>query len=247
MKLKPIKWYTSLQKKKYRKKECCFLVEGERALSQIYATHKEMVKEILLCEEAPGEYDPTLIRRITEKQMSQILSTETIVPVVAVVDSSAIVREQINLKTCSRVLFLEDVQDPGNVGTLIRSAVAFGFSTILLSKSCADPLSPKVVRSTGGAIAEVSIVKSTEPYSEIAFLKESGFTVVTADLNGTNVIPNECPNIIFALGNEGNGVTDRLRALSDVLYTIPYASSKIESLNVAVAGSIGMAGFYTGD
>lgn len=247
MKLKPIKWYCSLQSKKGRKKEAAFLVEGERAISQLYNNKSEAIVELLVLEGYETPYSDVESRIVSDKQMRQILSTETVVPLVAVVSSEEILKQQLPNSIEGRLLFLEDVQDPGNVGTLIRSAVAFGFSTILLSAGCADPLSPKVVRSTGGAICEVSIIRLSDAYDALEKLKEAGYTLITADLNGENTPPLQNTNIIFALGNEGNGVSEKLRSLSDMVYTIPFRSEKIESLNVAVAGSIGMAALYSGE
>lgn len=246
MKMYSLKWYSSLMTKKGRKKESAFLVEGRRAVSQIVDKHPELVREQLVLEGEAVINSELPFRFFDAKQLKSILSTETLVPYVAVVNSSSLLCDCVPNDVSGKVLFLEDVQDPGNVGTLIRSAVAFGFRTLIITTGCADPLSAKVVRSTGGAIAEVQIVKLSEPYQGIEYLKEIGFKVITADLNGANNIHLDFPNIIFALGNEGNGVSEGLKQLSDHIYTIPFESNKIESLNVAVAGSIGMASLYTG-
>jgi TrmH family RNA methyltransferase len=140
----------------------------------------------------------------------------------------------------SKILLLEDVQDPGNVGTLIRTAVAFAFSGVILTEKCADPLSPKCVQSTAGTVLSLWI-RRTSHYLELAEeLKYNGYSLVAADLNG-----EEDPSVLqyqnkllLALGNEASGLSRSILKASNYRLRIPTIRENVESLNVAACGAI---------
>ena len=136
------------------------------------------------------------------------------------------------------VLILDGLQDPGNLGTIIRSAVAFNVDTIILSKDTVDLYNPKVVRSTQGMNFHINIIRR-DLEQEINALKEKGYTVYSTDvINGKN-IKNVKVNGKYAIimGNEGNGVRENIKNLSDEKLYIKM-SNDCESLNVGVATSI---------
>ncbi|MBR6704412.1 MAG: RNA methyltransferase [Lachnospiraceae bacterium] len=137
------------------------------------------------------------------------------------------------------VLILEDLQDPGNIGTLFRTAEAAGAGGIILSEGCADPYSPKVLRATMGAVFRMPFVISGDLKETARQLKADGFAVYAAHLKGEDLyaeaaFPEKCA---FLLGNEGNGLSDEVSALADRLIRIPM-EGRTESLNVAVAGAL---------
>ncbi len=244
---RPIKWYKSLLSAKGRRREGFFLVEGRRQVEQLLESYAAFVEEVITTD--GGLYSNLATeahRTVTAPQMSALTERETTPEVVAVMHSSALLVDELPDDPGERVLFLENVQDPGNVGTLLRSAVAFGFSGVILTAQCADPLAPKVVRSTGGALGGLWCYRGEDAYAMVDHLCADGAVLVTADLGGGGAMPLR-EKVVFALGNEGNGVSDRLRAESDYIFTIPFEYSKIESLNVAVAGSIGMSSLYKGE
>ncbi len=141
----------------------------------------------------------------------------------------------------SKILFLDDVQDPGNVGTLIRSASAFNFDGVLLSDGCADPFAPKTLQSTAGGIGALWVRKSSTVLQFLKELKEQEFIVASADIRGStdfSVLEND--KIVVVLGNEGTGISEAVLNLSDHLYKIPYNNEAVESLNVGVAGALCM-------
>ncbi len=149
----------------------------------------------------------------------------------------------------NRVLFLNEIQDPGNTGTLIRSAALFGFSGVVSSEGGSDPFSPKSVQASAGTLFSVWIRRGrgAEPIEE---LKNSGYTVITADMDGDTGLLRpgvELPErLVLVVGNEGRGVSPEIRELSDHILSVPFDFSAGESLNAAVAGSICMSSFYSG-
>ncbi len=142
----------------------------------------------------------------------------------------------------TRILLLEDVQDPGNVGTLIRTAAAFDYSGIILTDKCADPFSPKCVQSAAGSMLSLWIRRTASYLDLVDELKRRGQVLVAADLRGQKEpsILKECQKLVLALGNEASGLSEMLLKRSDHRIKIPVNKSKAESLNVAACGAICM-------
>ena len=243
----PIKYYQELLTAKGRKENSAFIIEGIRQVEQFSKSKNVKLLEILAAEAAePLPFETkTPVRYITRNQLSKITDSKTPNGVIAVAEipcrGDRPRSPAIPPATKNNILLLEDIQDPGNVGTLIRSAAAFGFSAVILSPACADVYSPKVVRSSGGAICNLEIINKTDIFDCISTLKKQNYRLIVADLDGKNEIaPATHQKTIFALGNEGNGVSEKLRSLADEIFTIPFDNSAVESLNVATAGAIGM-------
>jgi TrmH family RNA methyltransferase len=140
----------------------------------------------------------------------------------------------------SRILLLEDIQDPGNAGTLIRTAAALGFNGVILTESSADPFSPKAVQAAAGTVLSVWIRK-TPQYLEMAkALQQAGYALVGADVRGNSGpdILTKQTKLVLALGNEAAGLTDELISIADYRVRIPTPPDKAESLNVAACGAI---------
>lgn len=241
--LKPIKWYKALATRKGRLEAGAFLVEGERAISQIIGNNPDSVMEILSIEEPPSFYQNYPCRLVTDKQMHSICATRTPQGIAAVVRVPAdIYSGQLPASAGDKVLLLEDVQDPGNVGSLIRTAAAFGFSGVTLTEKCADPLSPKCLQSTAGTVLSLWI-RRTHSYRALAEeLKSGGYALVATDLGGKDDLSvlGHYDKLVLALGNEASGLSDWLLDLSDYRLRLPIASEKAESLNVAACGAICM-------
>jgi TrmH family RNA methyltransferase len=152
-----------------------------------------------------------------------------------------------SLSTCRRLLICDGISDPGNVGTLIRSAQAFDFEAVLLTEESADPYSPKVVRSTAGAIFGLPVVK-TSLDDCLAFLKGTEHTLIVSDpvakqdaelLAG---LTRQSP-LALAIGSEGEGISAGLIKRSALRLAIRH-SDRVESLNAGVAGSLLMRELY---
>ena len=151
--LRPLKWYRELAGKKARQTAGAFLVEGERAIRQVMALHPREILEVLSAGVPPAAYLAYPVRRLTESQIRYISHSRTPPGVMAVVRApSEVYSPRLPSPAGRRILLLEDVQDPGNVGTLIRTAAAFDYSGVILTEKCADPLSPKCVQATAGSV-----------------------------------------------------------------------------------------------
>jgi TrmH family RNA methyltransferase len=134
------------------------------------------------------------------------------------------------------------VQDPGNVGTLIRTAAAFDYSGIILTGKCADPFSSKCVQSAAGSILSLWIRRTDSYLYLMDELRGRGHVLVAADLRGQREpsILKEQRKLVLALGNEAAGLSEMLLKRSDYRIKIPIKKSKAESLNVAACGAICM-------
>ncbi|MBO4540414.1 MAG: RNA methyltransferase [Bacilli bacterium] len=143
-----------------------------------------------------------------------------------------------------RVLYLDEVQDPGNVGTLLRTALAFGFLDVVLSRKCADPYGAKALMAGQGAIFELNLLMNVEGGSFLSEMKEQGYLLLGTALEKatslTDFILGE-EKIVLLLGNEGQGIRKEILSLCDHRIKIPIAH--IDSLNVGVAGGILMHAF----
>ena len=138
-----------------------------------------------------------------------------------------------------KFLILENIQDPGNLGTMLRTAEAAGASGIIMSRDCADIFNPKVIRSTMGSVFRVPFVYVEDFTGAVQVLKKSGITVYAAYLHGGESMremqfDKKCAIMI---GNEGNGLTDEAVSVADKRVFIPMAG-QIESLNAAIAAAI---------
>ncbi|MDY2736654.1 TrmH family RNA methyltransferase, partial [Intestinibacter sp.] len=136
------------------------------------------------------------------------------------------------------VLILDRIQDPGNMGTIIRTADSAGVDAIILLKGCVDIYNPKVIRSTMGSIFDMNIIHATQDEA-VDFLKENDFNIVSSYLQTDNYYheTNYEGKIALVIGNEANGINDDLISKSDKLIKIPIYG-KAESLNAAISAAI---------
>lgn len=241
--LKPLKWYKSLSTRKGRLSAGVFLVQGEKALSQVIVTRPGDIEEILVVGDAPSLCSGFTVRSLSESQFKAISSTRTPQGIAAVVKSpQEIYSDNLPLELGDKLLLLENIQDPGNAGTLIRTAAAFGFSGVIMTEKCADPLSPKCVQSTAGSVLSVWIRRTSGYMKLIWQLQNIDYAVIAADLTGIenpSILKNR-KKFILALGNEASGLSSELLENSDYRIRIPTIHEKAESLNVASCGAICM-------
>lgn len=239
--LKSLKWYRELADKKGRLKHGVFLVEGDKAIRQVMAGHPDKITEVLSVEEPPPVYRNYPARLVTASQFRYISSTQTpqgIAAVVRVPDD--IYSPGLPQNPGSHILLLEDIQDPGNAGTLIRTAAALDYTGVILTENSADPLSPKCVQATAGTVLSVWLRRTVKYLELVKLLREKNYVIIAADLKGVDepsVMPRQ-ENLVLALGNEGAGLSKDILDMAGYRVCIPTAPDKAESLNVAASGAI---------
>ena len=239
--LKPLKWYRKLSSQKSRLESEAFAVEGDRAIRQIIKVSPESIMEIVAFEDPPVTYQKYPTRILSEKQFQSVCNTRTPQGIMAIVRfPPQTYSETFPATIGNKILLLQDIQDPGNIGTLIRTAAAFGFSGIIMTAGCADPFSPKVVQASAGSILALWLRRTTN-YGELVLdLKEQGFIIAAADVHGTDQpsILSGQDKLVLALGNEASGLSADILTMADHCVGIPININKAESLNVAVSGAI---------
>ena len=225
-----IKKYSKLSKRKYRDSMGLFLVEGEHLVQE--AIKAQNVVEIFMLEGTNYNYDGTTVNEAVMKKLS---SLDTIC------DICCVCRKNTNNEIKgSRLLLLDEIQDPGNLGTIIRSSVAFNIDTIILSENSVDLYNPKVLRATQGMYNYINII-TMNSVDCVNKVKKLGITVygtsVTDGVDVRSLMDIEKNNFLLILGNEGNGISKDVLDLVDKNLYISM-NDKVESLNVGVAGSI---------
>jgi len=241
--LKPLKWYKGLAAREGRVEAGAFLVEGSRAVSQVAGNHPGEINEILFTTELPPGYDRFANRRVTGGQLRSICCSQTPQGTAAVVRMPGdIYSDNLPGRPGNRILLLEDIQDPGNAGTLIRTAAAFGYSGVILTKKSADPFSPKCVQSTAGAILSLWIRRTPAYLELVKALKHDSYQLVAADLEGEEspYLLHGKTKLLLALGNEASGLSATMLQAADNRIKIPISRDRAESLNVAACGAICM-------
>ncbi len=238
--LTPLKWYRGLAERKGRLGAQAFIVEGDRAIRQVIAGHPDAIIEILAVDK-PLTYHDYPVRLVTVRQSRYISNTQTPQGILAVVRLPAdIYAERLPPNVGDKILLLEDIQDPGNTGTLIRTAAAFGFNGVILTENGTDPLSPKCVQATAGAVLSVWLRRTKNYLELVKALKKESYTLVAADLAGNAgpEVMRSVKKLVLALGNEASGLSKALLDIADYRLRLPTARDKVESLNVATCGAI---------
>ena len=224
-----VKDVVKLQSKKYRDLTNTFVVETEHLVEE--AEKAGIIKDLFLVEdEFVDNNDTYFVTNEVMRKMSSMESPSNVLAVWEKNNSKEIIE--------NKILLIDGVQDPGNLGTIVRSSVAFGVTTIVLSPDTVDLYNPKVIRATEGMFCHINII-TMDLEEAINIIKSKGIKVY-----GTNVVDGVSVTSItdknkYALivGNEGNGVKQNIQDLSDVNLYIPMKDN-VESLNVGVACSI---------
>lgn len=225
-----------LKDKKERDKRNEFLLEGAKLIEEASKCGYDIERVYALSEEKLSFLPKEKIELVTENVIAKLSDVKTPQGEIAVVKKC----DKKRADRGRRAIVLENLQDPKNVGALIRTAAATDFIEVI-TINCADPYSMKAIRSSMGGIFRVNIMNTT-----IDKLKDTlkGKKLFVADMNGENIFEKQLPheNIAISVGNEGNGVSDTIKALADEVISIPMCNG-VESLNVAVSGSIVMYQF----
>jgi TrmH family RNA methyltransferase len=240
-----IKEVKKLKEKKHRIEKEQFLIEGFRFVEEALKSSFE-VPYIFLSEEAENRYEDfklqeklqpgTKVYLVKESVLKQLSSTETPQGIAAVVKNKAVAIEN---KQGFYVL-VDRLQDPGNMGTIIRSAHASGAIGIIMTKGTVDPYNEKTLRSTMGSIFNIQIIEDFD-LSKTRELKNKGFKLVVSSLEDSQdfFTVDLRGKVIIAVGNEGSGISDEIYSLEDIRVKIPMPGGA-ESLNAGAAASIMM-------
>lgn len=242
---KLIKEIKKLKEKKYRNAYNKFIVEGfrfvgealESTFSVPYLFFSDKAEEKFESFQSKIKIDSsTQVFRVSEAILNSIIDTENPQGIAAVVENKIF-----NIKYDDGFYVLADkVQDPGNMGTIIRTANAAGANGVILTKGTVDIYNDKTLRATMGSIFKIPVIIDNE-FDNILKLKENGFNLVVSSLETDNNFYDidMKKKIIIAVGNEGNGVSEEIYKLADEKVKIPMPGSA-ESLNVAIAAAIMM-------
>lgn len=240
-----IKQIRKLKDKKYRDQNNEFIIEGIKLLKEAIQ-EKAKIKIIVVCDdcEKNGTLDKKLLYEIakynciyvTEKVFNLITDVSNPQGVLAVVEKNNNIKD-INFDD-DLILILDNLQDPGNLGTIIRTLDSINLKQIIISKGSGDVYNPKVVRSSMGAIFRVKVLESDNLEKTIKEIKKHKFTVMATDLNTNSSIYDEkYSKCAIIIGNEANGVSEEILNLADKKIKIPMLG-KTESLNASVATGI---------
>lgn len=222
----------SLRESKYRKQTGCHFVEGDKLVREAL-TSGTTLETVFVREGYAGSMDfPCETVLVTDGVMDALSTAGTPQSLCAVARTPDSALPDAFSGT---VLLLEDVQDPGNVGTLIRTADALGASCVILSPHSADPFSPKTLRASMGSVYHLPVYVTDIP-AALRTLRDQGYTCLCGHLKGSETLPPKSSQMALLVGNEGNGVTDEAAALC-YAYRLPMPG-RAESLNAAVFGAI---------
>lgn len=224
-----IKELKKLNTKKYRDESGLFLIEGEHLIKEAYQSDNLISLIVLDGNDIDINIDKIIVN---EKVMKYISNLECPPKVIGICHK--LTKSDIG----SKVLVLNNIQDPGNLGTIIRSAVAFNFDTILLSKDTVDLYNPKVIRASQGMIFHLNI-NTCDVESKLKELKENNYHIIGTDVVQGKSIKEvaKSKKICIIMGNEGQGMSSNIKDICDDFIYIKM-NNKCESLNVGVAASI---------
>lgn len=240
-----IKNIRKLKEKKYRDANNEYLIEGIKLIKEA-VEEKAKIKLIVVCEESieDGDIDQKLLYEIAKydciyvnkKVFSILTDVQNPQGILAVIEKKNN-EENINYKE-DIIVILDGIQDPGNLGTILRTIDSVGLSQVIVSKETADSYNPKVVRSTMGAIFRVNVIESEDLLQTLKNLKKHKYKIMATSLETNNSIYDvEYNKKVIVIGNEANGVSKNVLEYADEKIKIPMLG-KTESLNASVATSI---------
>ncbi len=242
-----LKKISFLKTKKGRKEEGKFIAEGLRLVKEGLESNYKCETILVTGEfinKHPGFTDTVEILTekvflVTNKDFGKISSTKNPQGIAAVFQMQKNFNS-IKLKN-EFVVALEDITEPGNLGTVLRNCAWFGIDEVLISNNCADVYNPKVLRASMGAVFHLDIFRTKNFYDELETAKNKGYELVYTDLNGENIFEFSAPKkVIVVFSNEAAGPTQKLKKIAGVSVTIP-KYGVMESLNVASASAVVLA------
>ena len=231
-----IKEIKKLHTKKYRDESNIFIVEGIKALEELIEANIEII-EVFVTKEIKNINIKNVPTIITENDMKKISTTASVCEVLTIAKKKNIEIKEITKK--NKLILLDSVSDPGNLGTIIRSAAAFGIEGIILFGNCVELYSPKVIRSSAGNFFKIPII-SINTVDEIKkyFPNHSIISTALSKLINTNIKEIlKLEKTIIMFGSEANGLSEQLIKISNKNFLLNMKKN-VESLNLSVSVSI---------
>ncbi|UCD64604.1 MAG: RNA methyltransferase [Candidatus Zixiibacteriota bacterium] len=254
-----LKGLKALLTKKGRREAGMFSAEGVRLLEEALR-HGFLPQKVYYARSLAGERGERLLAGLAKKgvaraavagrELEAMSDTETPQGLVGVFRIPETKLRELYIPRFRRVLWCENIADPGNLGTMVRSALAFGFEPVVISGDSADVFAPKVVRSSAGAIFGLRVARET-PAAVLRFAAGNGLKVVATGPLGKKLDPAakkvlKREKFIMVVGSEAHGVSPQILDAADMTVRVSH-STKVESLNAAMAGSILMSMIYNLD
>lgn len=240
-----IKDIKKLKDKKYRDEEGLYIIEGIKIIEEAIEENADIHK-IVICDECIttcsieqkllytiAKYDCVYVSKKVFNFLTDVVAPQGILAVVAKPGKDTKIRYDQDI-----ILALDGIQDPGNLGTILRTADSVNLKQIIVTKNTADSYNPKVVRSTMGAIFRVNVIETDDLVKTLKEIKKNKFKVIATSLETSNSIYDiDYTKKVIVIGNEANGVTNEVLELADNKVKIPMLG-KTESLNASVATGI---------
>ncbi len=242
-----LKYYSSLLIKKFRDEESKFIVEGKKIVEEGINSNFKLEK-LFVTNEFEKE-NSAFLNKFTSKHIQySILKNQDFKKVsdtrtpqgIAAVFHKPILSQEENYSE-KLIVFLDNISDPGNVGTIIRNCDWFGVKEIVLSKECADIYNPKTIRASMGSIFHLRIFENNNLRSTLQKFKSNGYSILSTDLEGKNIFEfKSLQKQVVIFSNEANGPSENVIEFIDDKITIPKLGNA-ESLNVASASAVTLA------
>lgn len=239
-----LKFYSSLTQKKYRKLEERFIAEGKKVVLEGLKSNYKCEK--IFCTYNFKEENPHLFNQFLKNHFVEVLTSQDFSKLSDTVNSQEISAVfflsrksfEPDKKLPDKLIYLENISDPGNLGTILRICDWFGFTEVLLNESCADLYNSKTIRASAGSIFHINIYENEPIEKSIKKLKKKGYNILISDLKGESIYEyNFSGKNVIVFSNEANGPSNEILQLADDIITIPRFGSA-ESLNVASAAAV---------
>lgn len=247
-----LRHFARLHEKKFRDSEGLFLAEGLRTVRELcMAMPREEMLLALLVREGEEEIARFAeawqgkLYSVTAQESARLAGTSTPQGIYGIFrQQRQLEPEAVEMPGRSLIVALDDLQDPGNVGTLLRTAVWFGADAMICSAGTADRYNPKVIRSCAGSIYALRHYGVSELQQELRRLQRFGYIIISSSLEGKDFRELELwpQKIVLVIGNEANGVSEQIQAMAEMQLRIPHAGkhAKVESLNAAISAALFM-------
>jgi len=231
----------NLSKKTFRKKHNLYIVEGHTMVQELLNKYPEQVEFVLITDKYKNLNTTKEIYSVSEKQFENLSNLQTPDGILAV---CKMLSNKLDLQSAKRVVILNEISDPGNLGTIIRTANWFSVSCLLLTKNSVDCYNPKVVQASMGSLFRLPIFYIEDLEDTLSLIAQNKFNIVGLSLNG-NSEPSidKYSKVALIFGSESHGIPANIESQINYLYKIP-GNPAVESLNLSISAGIAMHQFF---